>query len=63
MFQLLRDERRITFKEPEHEALWLFFYRRSGMGKLEFKEVRTWLAGCARQCPRHPLTPDQAAIN
>jgi hypothetical protein len=46
MFQLLRDERRINFKEAEHEALWLFLYRRSGMGKLEFKEVGPCLPAC-----------------
>lgn len=47
MFQMLWDERRIHFKDPEHEALWRFFYRRSGMGKLEFKQVggMEWVGG------------------
>lgn len=39
----LWDERRVTFKDPEAQSMWLFFYRRSGMGKTEFLEVRTEL--------------------
>ena len=27
------DERRVRFRDPSHERLWRFFYRRSGMGR------------------------------
>lgn len=37
LYRMLRDERRISLSQPEHESLWLFFYRRSGMGRLEFQ--------------------------
>jgi hypothetical protein len=37
---LLWDQRRIRFASADEEQLWRFFYRRSGMGRLEMKEVR-----------------------
>ncbi|PSC72441.1 Transcriptional Crp Fnr family [Micractinium conductrix] len=37
--RLVWDERRVRFRDPSHERLWRFFYRRSGMGRLEFKET------------------------
>ncbi|GAB4817869.1 hypothetical protein N2152v2_004915 [Parachlorella kessleri] len=37
--QLVRDERVIRFRSDDEEQLWRFFYRRSGMGRLEFKQV------------------------
>lgn len=37
--RLLWDERRIRFQTEDEEQLWRFFYRRSGMGRLEFKQV------------------------
>ncbi|GAB4819341.1 hypothetical protein N2152v2_006387 [Parachlorella kessleri] len=40
LLSLLWDERRITFKDPDAQSLWLFFYRRSGMPKVEF--LQTW---------------------
>ena len=39
MVLLLRDERPIKFKTEDEEQLWRFFYRRSGMGRLEMVEV------------------------
>ncbi|GAB4815350.1 hypothetical protein N2152v2_002396, partial [Parachlorella kessleri] len=39
LFRLLFDERRITFRLEDEEQLWRFFYRRSGMGRLEMKQV------------------------
>ena len=38
-FRLLRDEREIKLRNEEEERIWLFFYRRSGMERLEFQEV------------------------
>ncbi len=37
--RLLLDERPIHFKSEDEEQLWRFFYRRAGMGRLEFKQV------------------------
>lgn len=37
--RLLADERGISFKSEDEEQLWRFFHRRSGMGRLEFKQV------------------------
>lgn len=39
LVRLILDERRITFKTDDEEQLWRFFYRRSGMGRLEMKQV------------------------
>jgi len=39
MVLLLRDERPIHFKTEEEERTWRFFYRRSGMKRLEFEQV------------------------
>lgn len=39
LISLLLDERRIKFRSTDEEQLWRFFYRRSGMGRLEMKEV------------------------
>lgn len=39
LVRLLSDERRIKFKKDDEEQLWRFFYRRSGMGRLEMKQV------------------------
>ena len=39
LVRLLLDERRITFKNEDEEQLWRFFYRRSGMGRFEMKQV------------------------
>ena len=39
IYYLLRDERDVKLESPEHEAVWRFFYRRSGMRRLEFLEV------------------------
>ena len=36
---LLRDERTVHFKTEEEERTWRFFYRRSGMKRLEFEQV------------------------
>jgi len=36
---LLRDERPVHFKTKEEERTWRFFYRRSGMKRLEFEQV------------------------
>jgi len=36
--RLLRDERPVAFTEEEERA-WRLFYRRSGMERLEFREV------------------------
>ncbi|EOD24202.1 hypothetical protein EMIHUDRAFT_116048 [Emiliania huxleyi CCMP1516] len=36
---LLRDERTVHFKTEEEERTWRFFYRRSGMNRLEFEQV------------------------
>eukprot|EP00887_Chlorella_sp_A99_P001083 scaffold14.g1083.t1 len=38
--RLLWDERRVALPSPEAEALWRYFLRRGGMGRLEFLE--TW---------------------
>jgi hypothetical protein len=37
--RLVFDERTVKFQTEEEEQLWRFFYRRSGMGRLEFKQV------------------------
>jgi hypothetical protein len=37
--RLLYDERSIRFKTEDEQQLWRFFYRRSGMQRLEFKQV------------------------
>ena len=39
LVRLILDERRIKFKTEDEEQLWRFFYRRSGMGRLEMKQV------------------------
>ena len=38
-YRLIRDERHITLRNEEEERTWRFFYRRSGMERLEFREV------------------------
>jgi hypothetical protein len=38
-FRLIRDERKIELRNEEEERTWRFFFRRSGMERLEFKEV------------------------
>jgi hypothetical protein len=65
LFRLLLDERPIKFKNEEEEQLWRFFYRRSGMGRLEMQQAfrfGRWrrintgevildpLAACSRLC-------------
>eukprot|EP00887_Chlorella_sp_A99_P000166 scaffold13.g166.t1 len=56
--RLLHDERRVEFRDPEAEALWRFFYRRSGMGRLEFSQsyklarVERYRAGERVMCSR-----------
>jgi len=65
LLQLLSDERPIKFDNEEEEQLWRFFYRRSGMGRLEMKQVLRFgrwrrinvgevildpLASCCRLC-------------
>ena len=37
--RLLWDERPVRFASEDEEQLWRFFYRRSGMGRLEMKQV------------------------
>lgn len=37
--RLVYDERPIKFKTPDEEQLWRFFYRRSGMKRLEMLQV------------------------
>ncbi|PSC68883.1 expressed protein isoform D [Micractinium conductrix] len=52
LYRLLHDERRIKFNSEDEEQLWRFFYRRSGMGRLEFKQVLKhgrWLRVAAGQ--------------
>lgn len=39
LVRLILDERRIRFKTDDEEQIWRFFYRRSGMGRLEMKQV------------------------
>lgn len=39
LLRLLLDERTVRFCSADEEQLWRFFYRRSGMGRLEMKEV------------------------
>mmetsp|Transcript_34790 Transcript_34790/g.77358 ORF Transcript_34790/g.77358 Transcript_34790/m.77358 type:complete len:473 (+) Transcript_34790:167-1585(+) len=39
MVKLVMDELPVKFQGENDEALWRFFLRRSGMGRLEFKEV------------------------
>lgn len=65
LVRLVADERRITFADEDEEAMWRFFYRRSGMGRLEMKQVLRFgrwrrikagavildpLASCSRLC-------------
>lgn len=65
LVRLLLDERPVRFKTPEEEQLWRFFYRRSGMGRLEMSAVLRYgrwrhvaagdvildpLAACSRLC-------------
>lgn len=65
LVRLVADERRISFINEDEEQLWRFFHRRSGMGRLEFREViklGNWcryqegdvildpLTSCARVC-------------
>ena len=38
-YRLIRDERPIELRNEEEERTWRFFFRRSGMERLEFKEV------------------------
>ena len=38
-YRLIRDERNITLRNEEEERTWRFFFRRSGMERLEFQEV------------------------
>ena len=38
-YRLIRDERQITLRNEEEERTWRFFFRRSGMERLEFREV------------------------
>jgi hypothetical protein len=33
------DERRVRFASEDEEQLWRFLHRRSGMGRLEMKQV------------------------
>ena len=37
--RLLWDERPVRFASEDEEQLWRFFYRRSGMGRLEMQQV------------------------
>lgn len=39
IYHLLRDERHVKLENEEHESIWRFFYRRSGMRRLEFLQV------------------------
>ncbi|EGD72459.1 hypothetical protein PTSG_00482 [Salpingoeca rosetta] len=39
VYLLIRDEAPVSLKDEEEEAVWRLFYRRSGMGRLEFREV------------------------
>jgi hypothetical protein len=65
LIRLLADERPIKFRNEEEEQLWRFFYRRSGMGRLEMKQALRFgrwrrinagevildpLAACCRLC-------------
>jgi hypothetical protein len=65
LIRLLADERPIKFKTEEEEQLWRFFYRRSGMGRLEMQQALQYgrwrrihagevildpLAACSRLC-------------
>lgn len=55
MLRLLWDERRIVLTDPDQEQLWRYFYRRGGMGKLEFLE--TW-----RRCRLQRFAPGEALL-
>jgi hypothetical protein len=37
--RLVWDERSVRFASEDEEQLWRFFHRRSGMGRLEMKQV------------------------
>lgn len=39
VYHLLRDERHVKLGNEEEESIWRFFYRRSGMKRLEFLQV------------------------
>jgi len=39
MLSLIWDERPIKFESQDEEEMWRLFYRRSGMGRLEFKHA------------------------
>jgi CRP-like cAMP-binding protein len=39
IYHLLRDERDVKLETEEHASIWRFFYRRSGMRRLEFLQV------------------------
>ena len=39
LLRLVWEERRVKLRTEDDEALWRLVYRRSGMGRLEFKQA------------------------